>query len=259
MKIKILLLAFLFIGCQKESLEVRPFEMGSINFELQAPKLTKAATSKVPSCKGIEPINIAFNLTNKRGEVFSYANPIELVNGRYISNSTGPNTLSFGNYTINDISLVNGNDTIYSVPKKYELELSPYWDISLPMEISVTGSEVVSGKVFCFDQSESPDITGIINGGFDPVRIQSLWFAVFNEECITQITIEVDYYRFPEIFLWDELLYHVAVPMDYNVLTVRAYSGNSLVQSFSFDSENPYNEDGNISEDDVVVFDYDCI
>tara|TARA_R110002167_G_scaffold284737_2_gene489906 strand:- start:28134 stop:28904 length:771 start_codon:yes stop_codon:yes gene_type:complete len=249
----ILLLAV--FSCHKDELTLRPFEFGGISFEMSAPKLN-GSTSKVPSCKNIEPNEVRYNLTNSKGEPYTYTAALELSGNNYVS--TPSNTLPFGNYVLNEVNLMNGNDTIYALPHQDELHLSPYWNTTLPMDITVAGTETVSGTVFCFNEAPAPDIDGIINGGFDPIRVQSLWFAVFDTNCITQITVEVNNYRYPEIFLWEELLYHVAVPLDYNLLTIRAYNGNNLVQSRFYDSANPYNPDGTMSEEDVVIFDYEC-
>lgn len=252
-----LLMAVLLLGCHKDNLTLRPFEFGGIAFEMSAPKLN-STTSKVPLCKNMEPIEVVYNLTNSRGEAYSYTAAVQLSGDNYLSYPT--NTLPFGNYTINDVSLINGNDTIYSLPHQDELNLSPYWDTTLPMDITVNGTETVSGTVFCFNEAPAPNLDGLINGGFDPMRVQSLWFAVFDPNCITQVTVEVDFYRYPEIFLWGELLYHVAVPLDYNFMAIRAYvEGNpNSIQSFVFDANNPYNPDEVMTEEDVVIFDYEC-
>lgn len=252
-----LLLVFLLLGCQKDNLTLRPYDFGAIAFDVSAPKQNNS-TAKVPSCKNIEPNEVRYNLTNSKEEDYTYNAPISLTGGRYVSTPVEPNTLPFGNYTINEVNLMNGNDTIYALPHQDELHLSPYWDTILPMDITVAGTETVNGTVFCFNEAPAPDLDGLINGGFDPMRVQSLWFAVFDPECITQVTVEVNNYRYPEIFLWEELLYHVAVPLDYTLLTIRAYNGNNLVQSRFYDSNNPYNPDGIMTEEDVVIFDYEC-
>ena len=251
-----LLMAILLMGCQKDNLEPRPFEFGSIAFDMSAPKLANS-TAKVPSCKNIEPNEVLYNLTNSRGEDYTYSAPISLVGDRYVSTPIEPNTLPFGNYTLNEVNLMNGNDTIYALPTVDELQLSPYWDTTLPMDITVAGTDTVSGTVFCFNEYPAPDIEGLINGGFDPMRIQSLWFAVLDPNCITQVTVEIDGFRYPEIFLWEELLYQVAIPLDYNFIAVRALNGANLVQSYIYTS-GEYNPDGNMTQEDVVIFDYEC-
>ncbi|MCM4169541.1 hypothetical protein KCTC52924_00320 [Arenibacter antarcticus] len=258
MKKLILLLAISAFGCQKDELTARPGGIGTLQFSMGTPTLKANTTSKVPSCKDIDPTEVWYNVTNSRGEDYTYTSTLEKIGNRYVSNPSNP--ILFGNYRVNNVSLMNGNDTIFALPTVDELQLSPYWDTTLPIDITVAGTETINGTVFCFDQHPAPDLEGLINGGFDPMRVQSLWFAVLDPECIHQVTVEVDRYRYPEIFLWGELLYEVVVPLDYDEMFVRAYLEGEInsIQFVQYNAVNPYNPDGIMTEEDVVVFDYDC-
>lgn len=256
MKQLLLLMAILLIGCQKDNLEPRPFEFGSISFDMSAPKLANS-TAKVPSCKNIEPKEVRYSLTNSKGEPYTYTAPLELSGNNYVS--TPSNTLPFGNYVINDVSLMNGNDTIYALPHQDELHLSPYWNTTLPMDITVAGTETVSGTVFCYNKSEEPNIDGILNGGFNPFRVQSLWFALYSSGCAVSVVIESNGFEYPVYFPKNEVLYEVAVPLDYDTLSIKVYNQfNEFVASKTFTSENPYNSDGVVTESDVIEFAYSC-
>ncbi|MBC8767167.1 hypothetical protein H4O18_04105 [Arenibacter sp. BSSL-BM3] len=255
-----LFLALLLIGCNKDTLETRPLEFGSIAFSVSAPKI-KGTTEKVPSCKNIEPYQVLYNLTNNRGEDYTYTAPISLVGGRYVSNPDA--TLPFGNYTIDDVLLMNGNDTIYALPHDDELDLSPYWDTTLPMDILVNGEETVSGTVFCFNDYTAPDLEGVIKSGFDSKRLQTMFISILNEKCVDSVSVMVSLDTLPPLYPSEELIQKIVIPLEYGWINIHGYHEGEVIQVFFFNGGDPtaprYNGDGIMTKDDVLIFDYNCI
>ncbi|WP_150452463.1 hypothetical protein [Arenibacter lacus] len=257
MRTLLILLAILTIGCEKDQQYEENKKLGTIHFSLKAPILkSEGGTSKVPSCSNKEPTEIRFSVTNNRGFDYTYISPLQKVDGKYLSNSSS--TMDFGVYTLTSVSLMNGNDTIYALPYKDEIQLSPFWDTVLPLDITVDGEELVSGTVFCFNKYPAPDISGLINGGFDPMRLQSLWIANLNGGCVSHATVQVDDYMYPTITFSGKLLEEVIVPLDYDVITIIAYQLDWPMQTIVYDSINPYNPDGVMTEDDLAKILYDC-
>lgn len=254
MKPLTLLLAILLMGCQKDNLEPRPYDFGSISFEMSTPKLN-VSSSKAPSCKDIEPNEVRYNLINSDGAPYTYIADLELSGGNYVSNPE--ETLPYGDYVINDVSLMNGNDTIFALPHQDELHLSPYWDTTLPMDITVNGPENVSGKVFCFDYMDLPPFEDIIGGSFEPIKVQSLWFNIVTP-CVNRVDVEIDGIVYPSVTTFWDMFYQVAVPIEYVEMRVDAYYNDNLVQSVIFNVDNRYNPDGAITGEDVVIFDAPC-
>ncbi|MCM4162989.1 MULTISPECIES: hypothetical protein [unclassified Arenibacter] len=261
MKKIIILLAVAALGCQKDDLDLRPLEFGSLEFSLSTPKASTNSTYKVPSCKGLEPNEVHYNLTSSQGVDYKYKSSVTMIEGKYVSTANTSNTLPYGNYTLNDVSLVNGNDTIFALPHEDEFLLSPFWDTTLPMDIKVSGSETVSGSVFCFNEYPAPDLDGIVEGGFDPREVQSLYFVTLSE-CIDRVVIEFYGKENYDISPQNGLLYHIVIPLNYVALDIWAYSGSEVVLHTFFTTGDPhntysYNADGVMTKEDVLIFE-DC-
>lgn len=249
----ILLLAV--FGCHKDNLEPRPFEFGSIAFNMIVPNIS--TTAKVPSCKDIEPNEVAYSMTNGQGQPYTYSSPLGLIGNAYVS--TPNKTLPFGNYTVTDVLLMNGNDTIYALPHEDEIHLSPYWSTTLPMTITVNGDEVISGNVFCFNEYTLPEPLGNIESNFNARKMQSLYFSVFDNNCIDRIVVDIDGFITKNLLIPGKEVHHISVPLEYTRMDIKAYIGNDVVQFYRFTPSYRYNGDGVMEVNDLVMFNYICI
>lgn len=248
MRTIIILCAILFLGCDKKEFYLGTLERYSLSFNMQIP----GETSKVPTCKNVEPTRVAYTVVNSKNKSFVYYSELTKNGNNYTSN--GGATLPIGNYTITAIELINGNETLYSVPDQSDGSILHYADIILPMEISLTGDTNISANAFCYDQSEPPSVEHLIEGGYYPNKLGSLFFYVVESECINEVNVTIDGYRIPEVMIWQTGTYEVAIPKEYNSLSVRAYitTQPNAVQSFEFDSNTKYDSET------LLIFDYEC-
>lgn len=218
-------------------------------------------TSKVPSCKSGSPNTVIFKLIDATGVSREETVPATEDNG-LVSTST-PVSIPLGQSTINEILLMNGNDTLYAIPQESDFELARYADVTVPFEVEVTEKTELTGSAFCYTQKEIdlPDDV-LIDGGFGTQRLQTLWIDV-QGECIDIITVTIDAYRVLEIYPFQDGLYDVPIPENYERMDVRAYtpefqSGANDFKVFTFSASDPYNADRVLNMDDLVRFTYEC-
>lgn len=218
-------------------------------------------TSKVPSCKAGSPDTVIFRLVDATGTSREESVPAEENNG-LVTTST-PVSLPIGQSTINKILLMKGNDTLYAVPSETDFDLARYADATVPFEVEVTENTELTGSAFCYTQ-ETIDVPEeeLVNGGFGTQRLQTLWIDV-QGECIDIVTVTIDNYRVLEIFPFQDGLYDIPIPENYDQMDIRAYtpeyqSGVNEFEVFNFTASQPYNADGVLKTEDLVQFSYDC-
>ncbi len=249
MKKLILLLTIIILSCSKD--DVKQLELwGSINFNGTIP----SEFSKVPTCKDGTPTKLTYNIRQSDGYLWILEAGVTENNGTITT--TEEVRLPFGTHTVEEIYVSDDTEILYALPNEDELDLLRYSDVTTPFNILVDGDSNLSGTMLCYTPQELPE--GIFGGAFDAVRLETLWFYP-ESECVDHVTIEVDAYRILDVFIYETgIPYEVAFPEEYNLMYVRAYSNGVLMQSFLFNQANPYNPDGIIGAEDVIVIDPDC-
>ncbi len=218
-------------------------------------------TSKVPSCKTGSPDAVIFKLVDATGTSREERVPAEENNG--LVTTLTPASLPIGQSTINEILLMKGNDTLYAIPSETDFDLARYADATVPFEVEVIENTELTGSAFCYTQEviDLPD-EELVNGGFGTQRLQTLWIDV-QGECIDIVTVTIDNYRVLEIYPFQDGLYDIPIPENYDRMDIRAYtpeyqSGVNDFEVFTFTASDPYNADGVLNTNDLVKFSYDC-
>ncbi len=218
-------------------------------------------TSKVPSCKTGSPDTVIFRLVDATGTSREESVPAEENNG--LVTTLTPASLPIGQSTINGILLMKGNDTLYAIPSETDFDLARFADATVPFEVEVTENTELTGSAFCYTQ-ETIDIPDeeLVNGGFGTQRLQTLWIDV-QGECIDIVTVTIDNNRVLEIYPFQDGLYDIPIPENYDQMDIRAYtpefqSGANDFEVFTFTAAQPYNADGVLKTEDLVRFSYEC-
>ncbi len=232
-------------------------QFGLVSYQGRIP----GENSKVPSCKTGSPDSVIFIMTDEIGTSHRESVPATETNG--LVSTVIPAPMPLGQSTVNEILLMKGNDTLYAIPGVNDFDLARYADITVPFEVEVTENTELTGGAFCYTKEviNVPDDT-LVNGGFGTQRLQTLWIDV-KGECIDIITVTIDAYRVLEIYPFQNGLYDIPIPENYNRMEVRAYtpefqSGANDFEVYSFTAQNPYNEDGVLNTADLVQFSYEC-
>lgn len=217
--------------------------------------------SKVPSCKEGTPDSVIFVMTDSDG--VSHEESVPATESGGVVTTVEPAPMPLGQSTVNEILLMQGTDTLYSIPNEDELDLARYADVTVPFQVEVTGNTELTGKAFCYNQQEI-DVPEeeLVDGGFGTQRLQTLWIDV-EGECIDIITVTIDNYRVLEIYPFQDGLYDIPIPENYDRMDVRAYTpeyqgGVNDFEVFTFTAVDPYNADRDLNIDDLVKFSYDC-
>lgn len=218
-------------------------------------------SSKVPSCKAGSPDTVIFRLVDATGVSREEKVPAEENNG--LVTTLTPASLPIGQTTINEILLMNGNDTLYAIPSETDFDLARYADATVPFEVEVAENTELTGSAFCYTQVtiDVPD-EELVDGGFGTQRLQTLWIDV-QGECIDILTVTIDAYRVLEIYPFQDGLYDIPIPENYSRMDIRAYtpefqSGANDFKVVTFTASEPYNADGVLNTQDLVSFSYDC-
>ncbi len=218
-------------------------------------------TSKVPSCKTGSPDTVIFRLVDATGTSREESVPAEENDG--LVTTLTPASLPIGLSTINEILLMKGKDTLYAIPSETDFDLARFADATVPFEVEVTENTELTGSAFCYTQ-ETIDVPEeeLINGGFGTQRLQTLWIDI-QGECIDIVTVTIDAYRVLEIFPFQDGLYDIPIPENYDQMEIRAYtpefqSGVNDFEVFIFTAAQPYNADGVLKTEDLIKFSYDC-
>ncbi|SDE63323.1 hypothetical protein SAMN05421636_106199 [Pricia antarctica] len=219
-------------------------------------------TSKVPSCKTGSPDTVIFRLVDATGTSREESVPAEENDG--LVTTLTPASLPIGQSTINAILLMKGKDTLYAIPSETDFDLARFADATVPFEVEVTENTELTGSAFCYTQ-EPIDVPEeeLINGGFGTQRLQTLWIDI-QGECIDIVTVTIDAYRVLEIYPFQDGLYDIPIPENYDQMEIRAYtpefqSGVNDFEVFTFTAAQPYNADGVLKTEDLVKFSYDCL
>lgn len=230
-------MVYLFISsCSPDEIVFRPGERHTLSFDMQVP----SQTSKVPTCKVGEPDRVAYSITNSRDEQYVYFADLLEIDGRYISQ---PIELTIGNYTINSIDLIRGEQVFYSVPDQSDGTILHYANLILPFDFSMNDDVRINAKAFCYDVAPTPSVEGILQGGFEANRLGSLFFYVQDRECTAMVTVTIDAYRIPEVIIFSTGTYEVAIPQEYTSMSVRSYNsdGEEIGEPYEFTADEPYN------------------
>ena len=232
-------------------------QIGSVSYLGRIPD----ENSKVPSCKSGSPDSVIFIMTDATGISRRESVPATETNG--LVTTTTPAPMPLGQSTVNEILLMNGNDTLYAIPSINDFDLARFTDVTVPFNVEVTNNTELAGDAFCYTKEEInvPDDV-LVDGGFGTQRLQTLWIDV-KGECIDIITVTIDANRVLEIFPFQDGLYDIPIPENYDRMDIRAYTpdfqaGVNDFRAFSFTAQNPYNEDGVLDSTDLVQFSYDC-
>ena len=244
--------------------EPEPSLYGSVSYQGRIPTVG----SKVPTCKSGTPDKVLFVMTDSLGVTYNEAVPASENNG-LVSTMT-PAPMPYGKSTVEGIHLMKDNDTLYSLPHENNLELIRFADTTVPFDVQVTNDTELTGSAFCYTKEEI-DVPNdaLVDGGFGTQRLQTLWIDI-QGECIDIITVTIDTYRVLEIYPFQDGLYDIPIPENYNRMDVRAYTpefqgGANDFEVFTYggiDIEGnalpKYNADSNLDTSDIVRFSYDC-
>lgn len=218
-------------------------------------------TSKVPACKAGSPDTVIFRLVDATGT--SREESVPAVENNGLVTTLTPALLPVGQSTINEILLMKGKDTLYAIPSETDFDLARFADATVPFDVEVIENIELTGSAFCYTQ-ETIDIPEeeLLNGGFGTQRLQTLWIDI-QGECIDIVTVTIDNFRVLEIFPFQDGLYDIPIPENYDRMDIRAYtpefqSGANDFEVFTFTALQPYNADGVLKTEDLVRFSYDC-
>lgn len=250
MKKALLLLAITIIGCSKDTIEFTPVEQHTISFKMQA----ASETSKVPVCKDTgEPNMVFYSMTNANNQEAIYVTSVEKENNVYVTND--PKEIIDGDYTLNSIELTDGNEVYYSVLTTENPEYFQFSNFILPVDITVDKDLEINSPVFCYVPSEAPDVPNIIEGGFVPNRLGSLWIYVRDSGCTQSVWIAIDALVIEKIIAQPGII-EVAIPDTgfYDTLSIWTENGRGelLEGGANFTNENPYDVNT------LIVIDNDC-
>lgn len=241
-----------------------PSLYGSVSYQGRIPTVG----SKVPTCKSGSPDKVLFVITDSLGVTYNEVVPASENNG--LVSTLTPAPMPYGKSTVEGIHLMKDSDTLYSLPNENNLELIRFADTTVPFDVQVTNDTEFTGSAFCYTKQviDVPD-DALVDGGFGTQRLQTLWIDV-QGDCIDIITVTIDAYRVLEIYPFQDGLYDIPIPENYDRMDVRAYTpefqgGVNEFEVFTYggieinDNALPkYNADSNLDTSDIVRFSFDC-
>lgn len=216
---------------------------------------TPGKGSKVPDCTNKEPELIYFGIADLNGVNRSATSPV-VIEGGSVTQIDGI-ALPEGRYTVNEISLVKGSETLYSMPEISESEFTPFVKRTVPFGIIITpgGMEVIDGGLFCIDNQLLPIPVSV--AGYLHVyeqEVQAAYFEIFpgNHIEIDFVEVFINGDQVYNISIGQDGIYRIVIPEEFELMEVSALRGGAILETVTITE---YNTDDFITwNDDVIRF-----
>lgn len=232
----VILMAIIMIltsSCSKDDV-LRLETEGTVAFTASLIDL-KTTKADVPQCSNKEPTAVKYRLINEDGFVYTSTSDITVTNN--IITTTDELSFPVGTYTRDEISLFDSDGNItHTVPHQLDTRFSfyNYFDNYLPSIVTISPGVNTSPdfSLVCYTEQEIQ--YGELGSGLGIDDLETLFYIIDEtQNCLTLVTIEIDFDKIQEIPVTTTGLYAIPIPSNHVTWRVQGYDSNgNMRQAF---------------------------